>query len=173
MPAPIIIYTYNPLWLDLYQKEKSLILEIIGSKCLSIDHIGSTSIIGLASKDIVDIIVGVESKETADECQKILYDFGYTNVTLEEHDEWFYCLGKKLEGAHCHLHLVLEGSIQHLNHLIFRDYLRTHPEAVKEYSDLKYQLAEKYRNDREAYTDAKADFIEKILSLTKKDNLTT
>ncbi|MBN1683263.1 GrpB family protein [Candidatus Bathyarchaeota archaeon] len=173
MPTPIIIYSYNPLWIDLYQKEKDLILKVLDSKCLSINHIGSTSIVGLPSKDIVDIIVGVKSKKIADECQKELYDFGYTDVTIEEHDEWFYCLGKKLEGAYCHLHLVLEVSTHHLNHLIFRDYLRTHPEALKEYTNLKYELAAKYRNDREAYTNAKTGFIEKILSLAKKDNLIT
>jgi GrpB-like predicted nucleotidyltransferase (UPF0157 family) len=169
MSAPVIIYAYNPKWPQLFLTEKKIISEVLGSKSRSINHIGSTSIEGLASKDIVDIIVGIESKQVADECQLILFDVGYQDVTKEDSSEWFYCLGKQLEGAYCHLHLVLEGGTHHLNHLLFRDYLKSHPESVKEYSDLKYKMATQFRNDRIAYTNSKSAFIEKILLLAKHD----
>ncbi|MBM3291884.1 GrpB family protein [Candidatus Bathyarchaeota archaeon] len=168
MPAPIIIYPYNPRWSELYLNEEKIILKTLGIRVKSISHIGSTSVSGLPSKDIIDIIVGVESKQVADECQTILFNVGYTDVTVEDSLEWFYCLGKKLEGAYCHLHLVIDGSTHHQNHIIFRDYLRNHPEAIKEYSDLKYSLATQYRNDRVAYTNSKTAFIEKIIRLAKQ-----
>jgi GrpB-like predicted nucleotidyltransferase (UPF0157 family) len=62
-----------------------------------------------------------------------------------------------------HLYLVVQGNSEHIRHLRFRDYLRNHPEEKERYSALKRSLANRFRNDREAYTDAKSDFVEAVL----------
>ena len=80
--VPVIIYPYNPLWPCLYEKEKEIIKRTAGPCLLSIEHIGSTSVPGLMSKDIIDILAGVADKTAADECQKLLLFAGYDNGEL-------------------------------------------------------------------------------------------
>lgn len=161
--VPVIIYPYNPLWPCLYEKEKEIIKRTAGPCLLSIEHIGSTSVPGLMSKDIIDIIAGVADKTAADECQKLLLSAGYDSVKDLDHPEWFYRLGKRLSGAYCHLHIVKENSEHQRKHIDFRDWLCNHPEDAKAYEQIKIDLAKKYRNDRLGYTNAKCDFIERIL----------
>ncbi len=136
---------------------------VLGLRLLSIEHVGSTSVPNLSSKNIVDILAGVVDRETADKCQNFLQKAGYDDVTAEDHPEWFYCLGKRLDDAYCHLHLVKEGSLHQKNHTTFRDWLRIHPEDAQAYAKLKITLAEKHQINRHLYTEAKADFITLML----------
>jgi GrpB-like predicted nucleotidyltransferase (UPF0157 family) len=69
---------------------KHVIEMSVGQCLLSIEHIGSTSVPGLPSKNIVDILAGVVDREAADECRCLFQDAGYDDVTLEDHSEWFY-----------------------------------------------------------------------------------
>ena len=62
-----------------------------------------------------------------------------------------------------HLYLCLAGSPELSRHLAFRDYLRSHPDSAREYAELKRSLADRYRDDRDAYTEAKSSFIEAVL----------
>ena len=121
----------------------------------------------MPSKAIIDVIVGVASRETAEDCTGLLFSAGYGDITVENHPEWFCCLGKPLKSVYCHLHIVLEGSEHHRNHILFRDYLRRHPDTAREYADLKIGMAETYRNDRFAYTEAKTAFITKVTAKAK------
>jgi len=165
--APVIIHPYNPLWPRIYEEEKSVLEMTAGQLLLSIEHIGSTSVPGLQSKDIVDILAGVADSKAADECQRLLLGAGYDDVTPEDHPEWFYCLGKRLESACFHLHIVKEGSLHQRNHTIFRDWLTEHDEDAAAYAELKMRLAEKHKYERRRYTDAKAGFIAEILEKAK------
>lgn len=148
----------------MYVEEDHRIREAIGDRILSIDHIGSTAVYGLGSKPIIDIMVGVDSRRTADLCQNILEKIGYTDVTVQQgHDEWFYCLGRGNCKLYYHLHLVVYNSPFHRKHIIFRNYLRDNPESAQEYHLLKRELAEELGADRRAYTEAKTRFIEEIV----------
>ena len=165
MSHPVIIVEYNPKWPEIYEKEKTNILQAIGEKVLSIDHIGSTAVHGLGSKNIVDMMVGLDGEETADEILPLLEEIGYDDVTSEPGvDDWHYCLGKKRVNGYFHLHLVTHGSEHQRRHIQFRDYLRNNPEAATEYYYLKVEMAEKYKVEREKYTESKTQFIEKALS---------
>ena len=146
--SPVIIHPYNPLWPCIYEEERQVIEMSLGQRLLSIEHVGSTSVPSLPSKNIVDILAGVVDREAADECRCILQDTGYDDVTQEDHLEWCYCLGKSLDDAYCHLHLVKEGSFHQKNHTTFRDWLRAHPEDAQAYAKLKMTLADKHRNER-------------------------
>ena len=110
----------------------------LGQRLLSIEHIGSTSVPSLPSKNIVDILGGVVDREAAEKCLCLLQDAGYDDVTQEDHPEWFYCT-------------------------TFRDWLRAHPEDAQAYAKLKMTLADKHRNERFLYTEAKAGFITLVL----------
>jgi GrpB-like predicted nucleotidyltransferase (UPF0157 family) len=165
----IEICEYNPGWPEKFEKEKWRINGVIGDRILSVDHIGSTSVNGLGAKPIIDIMVGVECRETADICQKILESIGYDDVTPQPgHDEWFYCLGRGDKGLYYHVHLVIHNSEFHKKHLIFRNYLREQPVRTREYYHLKKKLAREWGGNRRAYTEAKTSFIEETIKKAKE-----
>jgi len=143
---------------------------VIGHKVAAIEHIGSTAVSGLGGKPIIDIMAGVGQSADADECVPLLKDLGYIDVTPQpEEQDWYYCLSKACqeEGVklcNYHLHLVRFASDHWEKHLLFRDFLRAHPEVAHRYFVLKKRLAEKHGSDRVGYTDAKTSFIEPIVA---------
>jgi len=167
--APLIIVDYDPRWPSLYRVEKNLILGIIGHKVLSIEHIGSTSVLGLGAKPIIDIMACVSGPSDADECVLLLRGIGYTDVTPQEgNPDWFYCLGKVTHSLGYHLHLMRYASDFSRRHILFRNFLRTHPDVAQQYYELKKGLASKYRSDRVAYTESKTSFIESVVARARQ-----
>lgn len=128
------------------------------------EHIGSTSISGLAAKPTIDILIGIRNLGEAGLFIPLLQSAGYVNVPEFEQDmperRYFY-RGRKVEDDF-HLHMVESGSPFWKRHLAFRDHLRTHPDEVKAYEVLKLALAKKFRGDRDGYTGAKTEFITRI-----------
>jgi GrpB-like predicted nucleotidyltransferase (UPF0157 family) len=165
----IVVVPYDPEWPRYFEDERKLILGCIGHLIRSIEHIGSTSVPNLLAKPIVDIIVGVDNLEAADKCVGLLHSIGYDDVTPEKDQDWFYCLGKGHHSPGFHLHIVREGSAHHLKHIIFRNWLRSHPEDVEDYKELKLDLSGRFRNDRVNYTDSKSDFINAVVKKAKKN----
>lgn len=164
MPSRITVVEYDPEWPRLYEEEKELILGAIGEHVKTIEHVGSTSVPGLGVKPIIDIIAGLDSKEGADLCLPALAAIGYNEVTpAPTNDDWYYCLGKGLHSPGIHLHLMKHGSDFRMRHILFRDYLRAHPETALEYYELKKRLADKYADMREVYTESKTEFIDGVL----------
>jgi len=169
MPGPVVIVDYDPDWPILYEKEKQQILGAIREGILGIEHIGSTAVPGLGAKPIIDIMAGVRDKANADECLLPLQRIGYTDVTPEpENPEWFYCLGKASHSTGFHLHLMKYQSSTWNRHLVFRDYLRSHPDVAEKYFRLKKGLSKKYGTDRVGYTNAKTAFIKNIEHITQQ-----
>jgi GrpB-like predicted nucleotidyltransferase (UPF0157 family) len=168
MPRPVTITPYDPEWPKVYEAESKLIRATVGDVIRSLEHCGSTSVPGLAAKPIIDIIAGVDGRRDADLCKERLRAIGYDDVSTGDDPDWYYCLGKGPHSPGFHLHLVKEGSTHHLKHIIFRDWLRTHPADARAYAELKISLAEKYRDDRVKYTDSKTEFIDKTVEKAKK-----
>ena len=166
MSRPVRIVVYNPQWPVLYAEEKGNILRIIGHKVLAIEHIGSTAVPDLGGKPIIDIMAGVRHAADADLCVTLLQD-EFNDVTPEpEEQDWYYCLGnhgQRERTYYVHLHLVKFMSEHWKRHLLFRDFLRTHPDTAQLYFLLKKELAAKYGSDRVGYTNAKTAFIESII----------
>jgi GrpB-like predicted nucleotidyltransferase (UPF0157 family) len=165
--APVIIVPYDSLWPQQFEEEKTRLLADIGAYVLSIEHIGSTAVPGLAAKPVIDILIGVHSLAEAPLFIPPLEARGYEYVPQYEDEMPFRrYLHRKINGEHTHhLHMVEPATRFYKVQLAFRDHLRAHSETRDAYAALKLDLANKYRNDRMAYTDAKSDFILGVLAL--------
>lgn len=159
---PIIIVDYDPNWAVSFTKLRNHIGESLRDLPHSIDHIGSTAIPGAAAKPIIDIDVVLKSKADTPKAIEALAKIGYRHLGdlgIAGREAFESPAGPDPH----HLYVVVLGGREHARHVRFRDYLRSHPEETKRYSALKKSLARKFRNDREAYTEAKTTFIEAIL----------
>ncbi len=169
MKQQIIIVDYDPQWPILYEKEKARILAVIGDKVVAIEHIGSTAVPGLGAKPIIDIMVGVHHLAKADECIEPLQGIGYEYVP-----EYEVSIPERrfFRRSHFHLHVVERTSDFWERHILFRDFLRTHPETARQYHQLKTELAAKFGSDRDAYTAAKTSFIESVVAKARSEQST-
>jgi len=151
------IAEYNPAWPDLFEREASAIRAALGQAVVEIEHIGSTSVPGLAAKPIIDLLVMVESFAPLPTYAAQLAPLGYTHQPhVNDLERLFFWKGTPRA---YHLHLVEYATWECQRHLLFRDYLRAHPPVAAQYEALKRELAERYKHDRLAYTDSKAVFI--------------
>jgi GrpB-like predicted nucleotidyltransferase (UPF0157 family) len=169
MDKEITIEEWHPNWSKQFENEKLKLKEILSDKVISIEHIGSTSIEGLGAKPILDIAIGVNDLEVVNEFIEPLKQIGYEFVYHKEFPERrFFRKGKWRAGTH-HLHFYQFEGEHWNNQILFRDYLRNNLDVLREYNQLKIDLARKYRFDRGAYTENKAPFIQKVLQKAKKE----
>jgi GrpB-like predicted nucleotidyltransferase (UPF0157 family) len=165
-PIPVRIVDYDPRWPGMYEDERKRIVESAGDWLVAIEHLGSTSVPGLAAKPVIDMVAAVATLDDAKKIIEPLRALGYDYVPeyeVELPERRYFRKGRRgAEGDKYHLHVVELGSEFWLRHLAFRDYLRHHPEAVREYAELKRRLAIKHGTDVDAYTDAKSGFIRGI-----------
>lgn len=130
------------------------------------EHVGSTAVPGLEAKPVIDIMVGLGSMADADRCVGPLVSIGYSywEEGAEPHHRLFVRFVDDERTARTHnLHLVEAGGWYWEEHLLFRDYLRSHSATAHEYTRLKHALARRFRDDREAYTAAKTEFVAAVL----------
>jgi GrpB-like predicted nucleotidyltransferase (UPF0157 family) len=157
--------SHNVDWARVYEGERARIEAAIGAHILEVQHVGSTSIPGLAAKPIIDIAVGVEDFEVARVCIAPLEALGYTYHGENGISGRHYFTRGDPTLYHTHMHEVTSRAWGNL--VLFRDYLLQHPKEVRAYLALKRRLAEQHRHDRRAYTEGKAAFIERILRLAR------
>jgi len=163
LDEPIRLTPYDPSWPDKFAEERAALDEAIGSWATGgIHHIGSTAVPGLDAKPIIDILVGVDDLEASRACFKPLTKLDYLYAPYRADEMHWFCKPQPSRRTH-HLHLVPTDSGRFRDELAFRDRLRANPETTKEYAALKRDLAEQFADDRESYTDAKADFIKRVL----------
>ncbi|HYT25287.1 MAG TPA: GrpB family protein [Actinomycetota bacterium] len=162
-PQPVELVEYDPSWPKQFAEERDRIQAALGHAALVVEHIGSTAVPGLPAKPIIDIMVGVSDIERSGQAVAALIDLGYDYAPEFETDiperRYFY---RGIPHSH-HVHMVARTSDFFDRHLIFRDHLRTHPEAAAEYARLKRGLAARFRNDRDAYTEGKRAFVETVV----------
>jgi GrpB-like predicted nucleotidyltransferase (UPF0157 family) len=153
---PVKIVAYDPSWPASFEVERSRVAPLLeGAK---IHHVGSTAVPGLASKPIIDMVAVVDSYAPA--VSRLVIEGGYQyprgfNATLSR--ERFLCYPTPRRRTH-HMHLV-DDPAELDRYLRFRDRLRAHPALAREYEALKRQLADHHPQDREAYTQAKTEFV--------------
>lgn len=163
--APVVVVPYDPSWPIKFEEERQVLGNILAPWMVgSIEHIGSTAVPGLAAKPVIDIMVGVESVDASRLAISAVADAQYVYWPYKADTMHWFCKPSDAHRTH-HLHLIPYGSWFWRARLGFRDTLRADPVLAEEYAQLKYRLAEKYREDREAYTEAKSDFVQRILSL--------
>lgn len=155
-------------WREEFEKQREVLKNIFKEDLVDIQHVGSTAIPGLKAKPIVDIAVAVNDLEDVlkyvDELAKEGYEFR-GNAGVE--GRYFFAKGDPENRTH-YLHTEPIDSSNWETHIFFRDYLIEHPELIKEYEDLKVELAEKYPEERSKYTAGKNDFITGVLEKARK-----
>lgn len=161
----VALQPYDTSWPAMFVAERDRLLYLFPNKFLDIQHIGSTAVSGLPAKPIIDILAGVESMATAEFLAQPLCLSGYTtsaefNKSLSDR-KWFMRWANGLRTHH--LHLVVYGSAIWQERLKFRNVLRSSPRVATQYAELKVRLAEIHSTDREAYTDAKAEFVRAVV----------
>lgn len=168
------IVAYNPSWPHDARVEIEKLKSILPlNRIVDMQHVGSTAIPNLSAKPIIDIQIAAKSLDemkaiAIPALQKLGYEYWYDNPDTER---MFFVKGMPPFGekrTH-HVHIVEPTSKHWKDKINFRDYLVAHPEVAKEYEELKFTLMKKHRYDREQYTDAKSEFINKILKLAQED----
>lgn len=162
LDEPIRLVPYDPSWPARFEAERAAIAEAIGESIVGgIHHVGS-AVRGLEAKPIIDILAGVRSLESSRACFEPLAQIGYMYAPYLPSEMHWFCKPNPSRRTR-HLHLVPVGTQRYVDELAFRDRLRADRQAAEEYLALKRDLARRFAHDREAYTDAKSDFIRRVL----------
>jgi len=161
--ALLEIVPYDPRWPALFSAERERIAAALGSVTMRIDHNGSTAVPGLAAKPVIDIQISVLRLQPIEGYAVGLTQLGYVHVP-DPDDSFCPFFHKPATWPHTHhIHVVQLGGAEERRTLAFRDYLRRHSEEARAYEDLKRHLAELHsaptREAREAYADAKTEFV--------------
>ncbi|MEC9489249.1 MAG: GrpB family protein [Halanaerobium sp.] len=163
----IEVVPYNPNWKHEFNRVKDMLLDYVGDFAQGIEHVGSTSVEGLAAKPILDIDIVIEDYELLPAIIDRLAEAGYEhegNLGIEGREA--FRRTRKDELMKHHLYVCPRDGKGYREHIAFRDYLRKDEKARREYQELKMKLAERYRNDIDSYSKAKTDFITRILDRT-------
>jgi GrpB-like predicted nucleotidyltransferase (UPF0157 family) len=160
--VPVSVVDYDPEWPRVFQRIRLLILEILSGVVVEVEHVGSTSVPGLASKPVIDVDAVIANQSQVMVAIFRLQVAGYAYLgDLGINGREAFQAPAALPPHH--LYLCRTGSRELSRHLAFRDYLRSHPDSAKAYAELKRSLADRYRDDGDAYTEAKSSFIEGVL----------
>jgi GrpB-like predicted nucleotidyltransferase (UPF0157 family) len=165
----IHIQDYEPSWAELFEQQRGIVDQALtGLLTMPVEHIGSTSIPGLPAKPIIDMLAVVDDYDSVTPRLQLLRDAGWT-VAPEPGDEaarkYSICFPTVERRTH-HLHVV-EPSWGWQDLLIYRDYLRAHPDVAQDYAVLKRELAAQDDQDRPRYRAAKAPFIQQTLAAAR------
>jgi GrpB-like predicted nucleotidyltransferase (UPF0157 family) len=167
--APVEIVAYDPSWPLRFDEERRTLHRSLAAWLTGpIEHIGSTAIPGMAAKPVIDIMAAVPTLESSRPAIQAATELGYCYSLYKPDLEHWFCRPSFAFRTH-HLHLIPFGSPQWLGPIAFRDYLRAHSVVAVEYEVLKRRLAQAHQFDREAYTEAKHPFIERITNLALKE----
>jgi GrpB-like predicted nucleotidyltransferase (UPF0157 family) len=162
----IEVRDYDPRWPVLFDEECERLGGVFG-RTATIEHIGSTSVPGLAAKPIIDLLVGVPSLTEAKSISTgPLLALGYTYIP--EYETWlpgelFFRKGIPGPWTH-HVHVMEPSNPRRQDLLLFRDYLRSHPETASAYGSLKKSLALAFGDDIEGFRNAKHQFVKTVTS---------
>ena len=162
MPQHITVLNYDPEWPLKYERERKAIAEILDGNGISIYHIGSTSVPGLAAKPIIDMMAVVRSLEKVDDARVKFSELGY------EYLGEFGIAGRRYfrkggdERTH-QIHIFQADDWNNIGrHLAFRDYMRTHEKERAEYAKIKTALAQRFPYDIDGYCDGKDAFVREM-----------
>jgi GrpB-like predicted nucleotidyltransferase (UPF0157 family) len=167
----IEIVDYQPDWPERFQSHAIAIGEALGEAALRIEHMGSTSVPGLAAKPIIDILVVVADSADEDSYLPQMETAGYELRVREPdfHEHRMF----RTPARDVHVHFYSPDSPEIGRHLTFRDRLRRNSEARQFYEETKRQLATQSWADMDAYADAKTETIERIIAAAREDGETS
>ena len=158
---PLVVVDYDPGWPQTYERWQQRASAALGRAAIRIEHVGSTSVPGLAAKPIVDIQVSVADLGGEPRYVPPLQAIG---LVLRSRDELHrYLRPPAGQPYEVHVHVCAAGGQWEHDHLLFRDYLRAHPAACLRYAEAKRAAARRWSDDGWAYTDAKTGVILDVL----------
>lgn len=161
----IIIHDYKPTWPEEFEIIRFSLLEILGPLALRIDHIGSTSIPGLGAKDIIDIQITVQTLTADVKNRLIKAGYEYWPTITKDHvpqgedpdpqlwEKFFFNQPKGRRRAN--VHVRIDGNPNQRYPLLFRDYLRAHPNSARSIELIKHEIVKRHAEDLDAYYDIK------------------
>ena len=158
---PLVVVDYDPAWPQVYERWRQRVAAALGAAAMRIEHVGSTSVPGLAAKPIVDIQVSVADLGDEQRYAPPLQPMGLVLRSRDELHRYF-----RPPAAHpreVHVHVCAAGGPWERDHLLLRDYLRAHPAACIRYAEVKRASARRWSDDGWAYTEAKTGVILDIL----------
>jgi GrpB-like predicted nucleotidyltransferase (UPF0157 family) len=158
----VVVVDYDPTWPELFERLRSAIWPAVCDIASSVEHVGSTSVPGLAAKPIIDMSVVVPTEADIPVAIARVATLGYVhrgNLGVEGREA--FAAPARLP-AH-HLYVCLKDGLGLVNQLAVRDYLRAHSDDAQEYADLKKRLARQFPNDIDGYVNGKTDFVLRIL----------
>jgi GrpB-like predicted nucleotidyltransferase (UPF0157 family) len=165
--APVFVVPYDERWPARFAAERALLEPMLAPWLVAnLEHMGSTAIPGLVAKPIIDIMAPVESLEASRPALAALTSLAYHYFPYRAEVMHWFCKPSDSHRTH-HLHLVPFNSSLWSERIAFRDHLRAHPAIAAEYGELKRRLADQHRFDREAYTEAKGTFVQRVLKLAR------
>ena len=155
----IVIVDHDPRWAERYEHERGRIVAALGERVMALEHIGSTSVPGLAAKPIIDIDLSVADVEDEDAYVPDLVAAGYVLRVREPEHRMLRTPEKDVN-----LHVCTVGSDWERRHLVFRDWLRTHPDDRDRYESVKRELSLRDWDDTNDYADAKSEVVADIMA---------
>ena len=157
----VVLEAYQAGWADQFAKEVSILYPVFWMCWESVYHIGSTSIPGIIAKPIIDILLVVHKVDKIDAFNETVQAMGY-NVMGEYGIEGRRYYFKGFPVNTVHIHAFQPDSPEVERHILFRDYMRTHPDERDSYGQLKEKLAKEFRFDPPQYSDEKSSFIKRM-----------
>jgi GrpB-like predicted nucleotidyltransferase (UPF0157 family) len=158
----VVVVDYDSAWPELFQQLRMPVWSVVQDVAVSIEHVGSTAVPGLAAKPIIDMSVIVASEREVPVAIARLATLGYVhlgNLGIEGREAF-----RRSDGSPPHnLYVCPQCSLGLENQLAVRDYLRTHPETARVYGELKTRLAREFPHDIDSYVAGKTDLILGIL----------
>lgn len=160
---PIHIVAWDDAWPARFEAERALIAERLGSIAMAIEHTGSTAIVGIDAKPVIDMTLTVADLHDTGRYVGPLRELGYhfldypTNV-----DRYFF---KKGRPRSHHLHVGTPACTEIRDQVVFRDMLLGHPQLRSRYAELKRRLRDAFGSDRARYSESKGAFVREVLAL--------
>jgi GrpB-like predicted nucleotidyltransferase (UPF0157 family) len=168
----IQIVPYDQGWPEAFGDIARELRRLFGDRALRIDHIGSTSVPGLAAKPVIDIQVSVAILSRDEPWCSALVAAGWEwDAENPERSKLFF--GGPPSGPKAHLHVREVGSLTEQLALVFRDYLRSHGDAAGRYEAFKRKLAERTWRDGDAYAEAKTEIVWPLLNEAYRWSMST
>lgn len=162
---PIVITDYDPAWPARYEIERVRLCEVFAPALVAIDHIGSTSVVGMRAKPLIDILVVLREAAQLSRFDAAMHRLGYVARGAHGIAGRAY-FSKDTNGVRTHhVHVFASGHPAIARHLAFRNYLAAHSDVAREYERVKASAAVACANDRKGYEAAKAPFITRVLDV--------
>jgi GrpB-like predicted nucleotidyltransferase (UPF0157 family) len=165
--AMVEISDYDESWPEKFQVERAFLSKLLAPWLVGeIEHVGSTAVVGLAAKPVIDIMAPVASLEASRPIIEVLSASGYCYYPYKAEVMHWFCKPSPQLRTH-HLHVLPLGSELWSERLMLRDALRLSALLSTQYAGLKRELAARFSHDRDGYTEAKSIFINQVLASSR------